>query len=838
MKKLNYLAATLFAATLLATPACHKDDDIIEPLIEKDTDTIIIGPPPIKNFPGYAFYESQNSKFDTYPSECTEIGKSEEWMACHNSGGLYTANPGAIATSLYKRDGDIITLRIHKPDNTPLKYDGTAGISIGLPNSTKEVVSVPYKAGDLFVELSFTINGKGEFGKDQSQPGYLHGYATYYPFTKGEDGSIYYSEPLKVWSKDALYKINSYKSGEVMMYCNGVEVRCSGPNNNVNPNNGSTSEWCTKLPCRYYNELFGYNIIHYKNAQDWATDYTNFPSDLFDRIENINYNVRPNDIIVYFKDDGFGHIGIVMEVYQDKIKVVEQNGQTVIRELNYNNNGSVVWGLAHKIIFIRPRSLFGNEVKPHLPPSITQCAINEEDIAKGDSREFTEGDDIKIVAWSNSNGKFTISVDGKDHNEPNYTIENAQPGEYPVSVWIEADGKKSDEYKFTINVKEKEGQGEVEIPAITECTINGQGIIRNACNIINYNEDGEYSFNISTNGNYKTKIYLKETKYAYPTNTSFTLNPGDYSISIWNELDDRKSETFNFDITIKPPVSVQIESNIPFGTEFPSVSENSFIYIKYNGEKIRLQGDEGCELSVKAVYEGNTIKFIAAKSFRQDGVAVLYENGFTTKVDSKSYHQYDTEVIFEIDPKNITDKTEYRIALVTDCNDNGYQYKAGYYTAPLVLNSVGNDANRSYSVSPSTGRFLTDIASNNLKTIKASNNKPSYLVDGNAGCDTKIKVQSVNGNTVTLLCTKDGGFRVPGRMIVYEGSSPEQLWYGNIFAEKSYRGNNTQDEVTLKLDVSHITSSTKFGVVILSDEGDGNGTMYGYYTGTITVTPR
>ena len=35
MKKLNYLAATLFAATLLATPACHKDDDI--PPVKCDT---------------------------------------------------------------------------------------------------------------------------------------------------------------------------------------------------------------------------------------------------------------------------------------------------------------------------------------------------------------------------------------------------------------------------------------------------------------------------------------------------------------------------------------------------------------------------------------------------------------------------------------------------------------------------------------------------------------------------------------------------------------------------------------------------------------------------------
>ncbi len=856
MKTLKFLLAIMIAAALTTTVSCNKDDNddliIVDPPEGKKDTTIIEPPEPPQPPeteptypPTYLSYVDQNSKFDTYPSECTEIGKSEERMACHNSSGLYTANPGEIATSLYQRDGDNLIFRIHKADNKAFKADGTAYICLGTPNEERALAKVAYKEGDLYVEIAVTINGNGEFGRNASQSGYQHGFALYFPMTQGVNGDRYYATPLKVYSKDGLSKVNSHTNGEVVMFVNGVEVRYAGTNNQVSGTNGSSAtEWCTKLPFRYYKEVFGYTLYSYGNAKTWSYDYKNFPEDLFDRIENKNSAVRINDIIIYDKGDAFGHIGIVMEVYPTYIKVIEQNGGSVfVRELQIEN-GVVVSSLGKKgITFMRPHSLFGTEIIPPIPPEITACAIGSETIGKNSSFPVKAGENIEIKAVTESDCEIHFSVNNDLYIENEHNLYTQEGEKYTFSVWSELNGQKSETYDFIIVVQE---EGEVKAPAITQCTVNNNKVGNHSCaDAIEYGknvtisataESNDCDIKISVKGN----DYNKEvTKKSY---TFSNLEPGDYSVEVWTEKDGKQSNKYEFSITIKeeedPPVSVKIESNISFGSYLPSVSENSFIYIKYNGEKIRLQGDEGCELSVKAVYEGNTIKFIAAKSFRQDGVAVLYENGFTTKVDSKSYHQYDTEVIFEIDSKNITDKTEYRIALVTDCNDNGYKYKAGYYTAPLVLNRAGDDANRSYSVSPSTGRFLTDIASNNLKTIKASNNKPSYLVDGNAGCDTKIKVQSVNGNTVTLLCTKDGGFRVPGRMIVYEGSSPEQLWYGNIFAEKSYRGNNTQDEVTLKLDVSHITSSTKFGVVILSDEGDGNGTMYGYYTGTITVTPR
>lgn len=275
----------------------------------------------------------------------------------------------------------------------------------------------------------------------------------------------------------------------------------------------------------------------------------------------------------------------------------------------------------------------------------------------------------------------------------------------------------------------------------------------------------------------------------------------------------------------------------------PSI-HNASIQFKYQGQEITLRGSNNADLNIKYKQKGNTITFSAEKStgaYIQKGTALLLQNGFSQIVQTQEYKAGQHSIDFEIDSKSITDKTEYRIVLVTDfVADNGYKYKAGYYSAPLVLKPSSIETARSYTVSPSIGGYVGEAEDNSTIEVKANwnNGKNPYYVTSSENCDVQVKVVGVDKNTVSIKCIKEGGYILNGKIYVFQGISPQKLWHGNILGEKAYKGGYLQTDVDVEFDVSHITRSTKFCVVILPDDPDGNGNHYGYYTGTITVSPE
>ena len=276
----------------------------------------------------------------------------------------------------------------------------------------------------------------------------------------------------------------------------------------------------------------------------------------------------------------------------------------------------------------------------------------------------------------------------------------------------------------------------------------------------------------------------------------------------------------------------------------PKVDHNAHIEFDYNNETITLRGCESADLDVKYETKENVITISAEKStgkYMQAGTALLLKNGFSQIVQTKEYAAGQPSVSFDIDSKSITDNTEYRIALVTEfVADNGYRYRAGYYSAPLVLNPSSVDDARSYTVSPSIGSYVGDAEDNSTIDVKANwnNGRNPYYVTSSKNCDVQVKVMGINKNTISIKCIKEGGYILNGKIYVFQGISPQKLWHGNILGEKAYKGGYLQTDVDVEFDVSHITRSTKFCVVILPDDPDGNGDYYGYYTGTITVTPE
>ena len=223
----------------------------------------------------------------------------------------------------------------------------------------------------------------------------------------------------------------------------------------------------------------------------------------------------------------------------------------------------------------------------------------------------------------------------------------------------------------------------------------------------------------------------------------------------------------------------------------------------------------------------------------------MFKNGFKTVVGTKNYYSGDENVTFEIDPESITDITEYRIALIIEyTTKQGGKYRAGYYSAPVILNREGGDTERSYSINPSVGNTVPNPSSNRTYTIKDnwddqndfSNDFKKHYVENISGCNAKIKVLRISGDKITLRISKNEGFTSQGRIIVYEGTSIENIWFSNLLAEKGYNSGATDIDITF--DVSHLTGKSQFGIVILGNKPWDDNELHGYYSGTITVTPR
>lgn len=278
----------------------------------------------------------------------------------------------------------------------------------------------------------------------------------------------------------------------------------------------------------------------------------------------------------------------------------------------------------------------------------------------------------------------------------------------------------------------------------------------------------------------------------------------------------------------------------PVEVNLPSI-QNAKIQFNYQGKEITLRGSSDADLNVKYKLKGNTILLSAEKStgaYYQKGTALLLKNGLSQIVQTQEYKAGQKSIDFAIDSKTITSKTEYRIVLVTDFTaDNGYKYKAGYYSSPLILNSNNSIANRLYTTEPSLGKYVKVIPSDQALTIKENwnNQNPRYYVTGNEGCEVNVKVVDINNHQIAIECEKEKGFFKNGKIYVFEGATPQNLWHGNILGEKAYKGSCGQTKVSLSFDVSHITSRTQFCVVILSDDPWDDGEYHGYYSGIISV---
>lgn len=172
-------------------------------------------------------------------------------------------------------------------------------------------------AGDIITKKTFK---KGATSISlEYYPDFDCGVATIYPMiiSKDSDRTRSFSSPITIYT-DPMYEGNYWHNAVFGTY-NGVEVRCNGKSNA-----NSYENQCVAFVKRFANEMYGLSYSSYGNAKDWWTNRTILKK--FYAYENGGKEPpRPGDIIV-FKGGDYGHIGVIMEVNTNYVKVVHQNG--------------------------------------------------------------------------------------------------------------------------------------------------------------------------------------------------------------------------------------------------------------------------------------------------------------------------------------------------------------------------------------------------------------------------------------------------------------------------------------------------------------------------------
>lgn len=186
------------------------------------------------------------------------------------------------------------------------KQGGTAYLKLG------------HLAGDIVDQITFK---KGTTSLNlYYYPDFDYGVATIYPMiiSKDSDRTRSFSSPITIYT-DPMYEGNYWHNAVFGSY-NGVEVRCNKSSNS----SLSGGNQCVEYVKRFANEMYGLSYSSYGNAKDWWTNRTILKK--FYAYENGGKEPpRPGDIIV-FKGGDYGHIGVIMEVNTNYVKVVHQNG--------------------------------------------------------------------------------------------------------------------------------------------------------------------------------------------------------------------------------------------------------------------------------------------------------------------------------------------------------------------------------------------------------------------------------------------------------------------------------------------------------------------------------
>ena len=187
------------------------------------------------------------------------------------------------------------------------KKAGTAYLKMG--HIAGEIIEQKtYRAGQTSIVMYIT-------------PKWDYGAINVFPMVISRDGTRSYSNPILIYT-DQMYD-DYWKFNHELGRYNGVEVLC----NNSRTNCGDGKNQCVDYVKRYARDMYGLKYQSYgAYARLWWTNSS--IKKLFYRNSNGGSTAPCVGDIIVFKGGDYGHIGVIMEVGEDYIKIVHQNGGT------------------------------------------------------------------------------------------------------------------------------------------------------------------------------------------------------------------------------------------------------------------------------------------------------------------------------------------------------------------------------------------------------------------------------------------------------------------------------------------------------------------------------
>lgn len=262
------------------------------------------------------------------PGSSGYTGDSQSSIVLPGITGCNAFYGGILRARVSAQSSGIFTVVITKQDNSTFGIGGIAYLKVG--SVCGEVGgSKAYSVGAS--QIVVNINAASLPSGPLTQ-----GAINVYPVViSNSGGTRYYAEPFTIYTNPS-YHSGPYYDGLLIAKVNKVNVFAS----DWDLQSGSSDNQCTKFCNDYYRDVYGMNIIQAGTTQGghantWYNNY--YPKGLVRFSNQVLEPMRPRvgDILCMSggpippgQTQGYGHVGIVIEVTDTYVRLANQNGGT------------------------------------------------------------------------------------------------------------------------------------------------------------------------------------------------------------------------------------------------------------------------------------------------------------------------------------------------------------------------------------------------------------------------------------------------------------------------------------------------------------------------------
>lgn len=319
MRKLKFfigMIAMMFFAIGLSS--CEKDSDFQNSENTPEYANYTYEPDSLVSFENGTKGSNNYFGWTYYPNTSYSYSYSNSGETKQGYGGTYYG--GFMRASLIeKNDGYYVRIT---PANVGQTFgvNGTAYIKVGSLFGSYDSNYASFLSSSYLVDVpvTITLNKNSTFNK---------GAMNLWPVIITTTGSRKFTYPILIWT-DPFYN-HSTTTGVTHGYVDGVQVK-------------RQPGGCVNFCKRYYESVYGMDLWNMSHAYTWWTTAGNYGLTTYDNGTTIP---RVGDIVCWTGGTvgdypGYGHIGIIFEVLDDKVKIVHQGTVAIPIGQEINRTGT------------------------------------------------------------------------------------------------------------------------------------------------------------------------------------------------------------------------------------------------------------------------------------------------------------------------------------------------------------------------------------------------------------------------------------------------------------------------------------------------------------------